>query len=413
MLKPRARTAYTAPSPLNKSPGDNKLASWIDVDRFLSTPSPEKRVSPRGFYVPREATSDLTDEGHSTSSTVAESSGHGCFTNGFDIEIIASREMDTDAQASSPSDETLVDENRRSWTQHVTRAGNGSMQGPSDSHVGGGQENPQQTGTGTADGNEAPTAAASGRPRSWTEELTVSRRASAESFSGTCKTSTRKSLLPVESLVPEAHDSITSAESRGSSSEPDANAPDPGLGRRTSWMQRLSRRGSRESNSGSGTSRSSHFSGSGTSSQNQNPRGSWIQRMTGMRRNSESNSQAAPWEPYIGQEAQALYRHKKLNAFAIFPPDSRTELDLEPGMELDLIEMREDGWCIVRKRPHKKEYYAPGNYITIDGSTPCFVQGQCTYTLADTATLGLPPRSPVLRRNSQENATRTRRYSSA
>eukprot|EP00961_Rhodomonas_salina_P145560 1959030-Rhodomonas_salina.8 len=27
------------------------------------------------------------------------------------------------------------------------------------------------------------------------------------------------------------------------------------------------------------------------------------------------------------------------------------------------------GRCIVRKRPHKKEYYAPGKYITVDGAS--------------------------------------------
>eukprot|EP00961_Rhodomonas_salina_P057711 775794-Rhodomonas_salina.1 len=71
------------------------------------------------------------------------------------------------------------------------------------------------------------------------------------------------------------------------------------------------------------------------------------------------------------------------------------------GMRLDLIDMREDGWwvcalslpeallgnpgltssrvrrCIVRKRPHKREYWVPGNYITVDGrcDSGCSLQG--------------------------------------
>eukprot|EP00961_Rhodomonas_salina_P266814 3605437-Rhodomonas_salina.1 len=27
------------------------------------------------------------------------------------------------------------------------------------------------------------------------------------------------------------------------------------------------------------------------------------------------------------------------------------------------------GRCVVRKRPHAKEYYVPGNYITADGAS--------------------------------------------
>ena len=49
-----------------------------------------------------------------------------------------------------------------------------------------------------------------------------------------------------------------------------------------------------------------------------------------------------------------------------FPPDERPELTLMKGEQLDLIHMREDGWCIVRRCTGVlQEGFAPGNACAI------------------------------------------------
>eukprot|EP00918_Siedleckia_nematoides_P075859 GHVU01165965.1.p1 GENE.GHVU01165965.1~~GHVU01165965.1.p1 ORF type:complete len:335 (-),score=40.90 GHVU01165965.1:279-1220(-) len=64
---------------------------------------------------------------------------------------------------------------------------------------------------------------------------------------------------------------------------------------------------------------------------------------------------------------RALYNYKASEELP-FPPDERPELTLTKGESLDLIHMREDGWCIVRRTTGPlQEGFAPGNYMTDNG----------------------------------------------
>lgn len=142
---------------------------------------------------------------------------------------------------------------------------------------------------------------------------------------------------------------------------------------RGSWMQRMTRAGSREASPDHATDRGSWMrrmtgtgSAEGSPIQSIGP-GSWIHRLT-----SHETSDHAHHEPYIGQHAVALYDNIAMSNVPPCYPDPRTELDLTKGMKLDLIELQESGWAIVRKRPHKREYFVPGNYISTDGHTPCY-----------------------------------------
>lgn len=68
----------------------------------------------------------------------------------------------------------------------------------------------------------------------------------------------------------------------------------------------------------------------------------------------------------------ALHEYYASHDHCPFPPDPRMETDLRPGQRLDILDMREDGWCVVRKPKSRKEYYVPGNYLTLDGKTPYY-----------------------------------------
>jgi hypothetical protein len=47
-----------------------------------------------------------------------------------------------------------------------------------------------------------------------------------------------------------------------------------------------------------------------------------------------------------------------------FPPDERPEFELVKNEQLELLYMREDGWCIVRRPNDGREGFAPGNGLT-------------------------------------------------
>eukprot|EP00961_Rhodomonas_salina_P094813 1275976-Rhodomonas_salina.1 len=69
--------------------------------------------------------------------------------------------------------------------------------------------------------------------------------------------------------------------------------------------------------------------------------------------------------------AKALYGYTA-NPSPPFPPDKRMEFTLFENEKLVLLEVRPDGWAIVRKKNGKKQGYVPGNYITVDGKNPLF-----------------------------------------
>lgn len=43
-------------------------------------------------------------------------------------------------------------------------------------------------------------------------------------------------------------------------------------------------------------------------------------------------------------------------------------------MKVDILELRPDGWCLVRKPKGTKEYWLPGNYLTTDGKSTRMVE---------------------------------------
>jgi hypothetical protein len=53
-----------------------------------------------------------------------------------------------------------------------------------------------------------------------------------------------------------------------------------------------------------------------------------------------------------------------------FPPDPRMETDLRTGEIYFVKSVREDGWCLVTRSDDSTEYWAPGNYLSTNGSYP-------------------------------------------
>ena len=59
-------------------------------------------------------------------------------------------------------------------------------------------------------------------------------------------------------------------------------------------------------------------------------------------------------------EIRAMYNYSSADELP-FPPDQRPEFTLVKGESLELMHMREDGWCIVRRPNSRQEGFAPGN----------------------------------------------------
>mmetsp|Transcript_43497 Transcript_43497/g.88969 ORF Transcript_43497/g.88969 Transcript_43497/m.88969 type:complete len:140 (+) Transcript_43497:679-1098(+) len=76
-------------------------------------------------------------------------------------------------------------------------------------------------------------------------------------------------------------------------------------------------------------------------------------------------------EVYQGEEAVMLYSFNGAKD-PPFPPDDRKELTCLKGQKLDILEMRDDGWCLVKKPTGPKEYWLPGNYLSVDGRQPYY-----------------------------------------
>jgi len=57
-----------------------------------------------------------------------------------------------------------------------------------------------------------------------------------------------------------------------------------------------------------------------------------------------------------------------------FAQDSRLEASMSQGDVFFLVRMRADGWCIVQKPSRDKEYYVPGNYVSMNGVEPLVIE---------------------------------------
>lgn len=74
---------------------------------------------------------------------------------------------------------------------------------------------------------------------------------------------------------------------------------------------------------------------------------------------------------YLGEEAVMLFTYNA-NPETPFPPDPRKELTALQGQKIDILDMRPDGWCLVRKPTGRQEYWLPGNFLSEDGVKPYY-----------------------------------------
>lgn len=66
-------------------------------------------------------------------------------------------------------------------------------------------------------------------------------------------------------------------------------------------------------------------------------------------------------------EVYVLYYHTAEQEGCPFPPDSRREFSLIKGEKLIMMDIRDDGYCIVRYPRTQLQGFCPGNYISVDG----------------------------------------------
>eukprot|EP00286_Rhodomonas_abbreviata_P026767 CAMPEP_0181312906 /NCGR_PEP_ID=MMETSP1101-20121128/13957_1 /TAXON_ID=46948 /ORGANISM="Rhodomonas abbreviata, Strain Caron Lab Isolate" /LENGTH=435 /DNA_ID=CAMNT_0023419809 /DNA_START=18 /DNA_END=1326 /DNA_ORIENTATION=- len=76
-----------------------------------------------------------------------------------------------------------------------------------------------------------------------------------------------------------------------------------------------------------------------------------------------------------GETAIALFDYQGIST-PPFPPDKRTELTVIKGQKVQILDIRDDGWCVVKKPTAPREYYLPGNFISVNGKTPVWMPEQ-------------------------------------